>query len=160
MTNIDIKINTKYLMDYSASLKRTVGEDTLLLIIKSFATYIKNFYGCLIEESINSPRYKGKWEPIDEEGYLEYLGTVPEKRILYYIRDALEVTKQGSNYIIRIDPHYRYPKSRLPLVRVLRAIECGTRDFVARPILAKSARKIRSHILQLWKGYLSMKGVG
>lgn len=158
MNALDIKINIKKLTDYSESLKSTVDDDTLLLMIKSFAKYIRVMYGCLIEEAIYSKRYKGKWEPTEEEGYLEYLGTTPKIHIIYLIEEALEVKKVGTNFMVRINPHYKYPGSRLTLLKVLRAIESGTSKFNARPILAKEARKINRNIKPLWRGYLKMKG--
>ena len=95
MDSLEIKINIKKLTDYSASLKRTIDEKTLLLMIESFSKYVMNLYGVLIEEAINSNRYKGVWEPIEEKGYLEYLGTKQTGEILLYMREAFEVKKIG-----------------------------------------------------------------
>lgn len=146
-------------MDYSASLKRTIDDKTLLMMIKSFSEYVMNLYGMLIEESINSNRYKGLWEPIEEEGYKEYLGTEPTGDILFYIKDAFEVKKIGYDFIIRINPRKKYPGSKVPLYRVVLAIDNGTSKFNARPILKKIINQINHHMLDLWRGFLKMKGV-
>lgn len=159
MTSLDIKINIKKLSDYSASLDKDTKKKTLLLMIESFSNYILRLYGSMIEEAINSRRYKGKWEPVEEEGYLDYLGVTPKVNILYLIEEALEVKKIGSNFLIRINPYYRYPGTDIPLVRVLRTIENGTSKFNARPIMSKIVVQIRSNILDLWRGYLMMKNI-
>lgn len=159
MNSLEIKISIRKLKNYSASLKRTTNEKTLLMIMESFSNYVMNLYGVLIEEAINSNRYKGVWEPIDEEGYQEYLGTEPTGDILVYIKEAFEVKKIGYNFIIRINPNKRYPGSRIPLYRVVLAIDNGTSKFNSRPILKKIINKINHHILDLWRGFLKMKGV-
>ena len=160
MTNINIRIRIKKISDYSKSSGDTFKKKTLLLMIESFAYYILNLYGRLIEEEINSPRYKGKWEPIEEKGYIEYLGVTPHISILYLLQDSLEVRKIGSSFIVRVTPTYKYPGTKLYLLKVLRAIEQGTADFNARPILSKNARKIENRIIDLWRGYLAMRGIG
>ena len=81
-----------------------------------------NLYGLLIEEAINSNRYKGLWEPIEDEGYREYLGTDPTGDILLYMKESFEVKKIGYNFIISINPKKKYPGSKLPLYRVVLAI--------------------------------------
>jgi hypothetical protein len=159
MNSLEIRIRTRKLMDYSASLKRTIDDKTLLMMIKSFSEYVMNLYGMLIEESINSNRYKGLWEPIEEEGYKEYLGTEPTGDILFYIKDAFEVKKIGYDFIIRINPRKKYPGSKVPLYRVVLAIDNGTSKFNARPILKKIINQINHHMLDLWRGFLKMKGV-
>lgn len=159
MTNLDIKINIKKLSDYSVSLKRTIDEDTISLMIKSFANYIRILYLEAIQDAMNSKRYEGQWEPIEEKGYLEYIGVTPVKDILLIIEDALEVKKIGYNFIVQFNPHYKYPKSKIPLVKVLRAIEQGTHEFNARPILKKIVRNINKNLINMWRGYLTVKGV-
>lgn len=159
MSSLDIKISIKKLSNYSASLDRSRKKKTLLLMIESFAHYILHLYLSMIEESINSRRYRGKWEPVEDEGYIEYLGVTPETNILYLIQEALEVKKIGNYFYVRVNPHYLYPGTRIPLIRILKAIEYGTSKFNARPIMSKSAREISRHIMDLWRGYLTMKGV-
>lgn len=159
MNNLDIKVPVKKLLDYSASLKSTIPEETLLLMIESFSHYVKRLYFNLICEAVNSRDYKGNWEPIDDEGYQEYLGMTPEGNILDSIEDALEVRKIGYNFIVRFNPNYLYPNSRIRLLKVLRAIDSGTSDFNARPIFRKIIANIRDNILVLWRVFLSMKGV-
>lgn len=159
MTNLDIRINVKKLMDYSESLKPHLKEETLLMMIESFAYYILRLYVSMIEESIYSNRYKGKWEPVEDEGYREYLGTDPKGDILTLIFESLEVEKIGYNFVVSIEPHYKYPGTELPLVRVLRAIDSGTSKFNARPIFSRIISQINSHLLSLWRGYLKKKGV-
>lgn len=159
MSNLDIKININDLLDYSASLGSTIEKKTLLKMIKSFSKYVLELYGRLIEEAIYSRRYKGRWEPVDEEGYQEYLGVTPVEDIITLMRDALESRKIGYYYVIRFKPTYRYPGTRLPLTRVLRAIDRGTSKFNARPIFSKIIREINSHMYDLFRGYLKMKGV-
>ena len=160
MTNVSIKISINELSHYSTSIGSLLEDKTLLsLVIKAFASHIKNLYGQMIEEEIHANRYKGKWEPVDDEGYREYLGVTPTGYILEYIRDALEVVKKGTNYIVQIDPHYKYPGTKIPLVRVVRAIDSGTSKFNAHPIMRKIILRINSHLLTLWKSYLMQKGV-
>lgn len=159
MTSLDIKINIREFSNYSAALGRNSDKKTKLMIVESFSYYILRFYLRLIEEAIYSRRYQGQWEPIDEQGYIDYLGVVPTNDILSLIKDALEVEKIGYNFIVRINPHYKYPGTNIPLVRVLRAIETGTSEFPARPILAKITSKVRRRLFDLWRGYLTMKGV-
>jgi len=159
MSNFDIRISIKKLSNYSASLDNTEDKKTLLLMIKSFSYYISNLYLRLIEESINSRRYNGDWEPVEDKEYKNYIGTVPTTDILYVIGDALEVVKIGHNFVVRVSPKYKYPGTNIPLIRVLRAIEYGTSKFNARPLLAKNSQHINRRILDLWRGYLMMKGV-
>ena len=157
MTNLDIKINILKLSSYVG--KKGIGDKKLSLMVEYFSHYILNLYGRVIESEINSRRYRGKWEPVDDPGYLEYIGVTPERPMIDLIAEALEVVKIGYNYIVRINPRYMYPGTRIPLMTVLRAIESGTSKFNARPILAKSTREINKNIVKLWKGYLKMKGV-
>lgn len=159
MNSLEIKININRLMDYSASLKRTIDEKTLLSMIKSFSIYVMNLYGLLIEEAINSNRYKGLWEPIEDEGYREYLGTDPTGDILLYMKESFEVKKIGYNFIISINHKKKYPGSKLLLYRVVLAIDNGTSKFNSRPILRKIISQINHHIIDLWRGFLKMKGV-
>lgn len=159
MNSLDIKINIKKLTDYSASLRRTIDKKTLLLIIESFSKYVMNLYGVLIEESVNSNRYNGIWEPLDDEGYKEYLGIEPTGNILSYIKEGFECKKIGYNFIISINPKMKYPGSKFSLKRVVTAIEYGTSKFNARPILRRIVNNINRHILDLWRGFLKMKGV-
>lgn len=159
MNSLEIRINITKLKNYSATALRTVEEKTLLTMIESFSKYVMNLYGMMIEESINSNRYKGQWEPVDDEGYKEYLGTEPVGDIISLIQDAFEVRKIGYNFIIRINPKKKYPGSKIPLERVILAIDHGTSKFNSRPILRRITNQIRSHILDLWRGYLLMKGV-
>lgn len=159
MANLDIRINIKELSKYGMTISNISDRKSLLPIIGSFSQYIRSLYIAMIKEAINSRRYKGKWEPVEEKGYLEYLGITPESDILDLIRESLESRKIGYNFIIRVNPDYRYPGTDIPLSRVLRAIESGTSKFNARPILSKISRKINSSMKELWKSYLAMKGV-
>lgn len=159
MTNFDIKINIRKLSRYISPSPEEDIDKIILKMIESFAHYVLNLYGQMIEESINSRRYRGKWEPVDDPEYVEYLGVSPSTEIIYLIQESLEVEKIGYNFVVRFNPYYKYPGTKIPLIRVLRAIENGTSRFNARPILAKSAIEIRKSLLDLWKGYLTMKGV-
>lgn len=159
MTNFDIKINIRKISNYSGLSNNRRTRKTLLLMIESFSQYVLELYGRLIEEAIYSRRYKGNWEPVEEEGYREYLGIKPTRNILYSIRESLEVKKIGYHFIVRFNPSYRYPGTKIPFIRVLRAIENGTSDFNARPIISKIVVQLRSNLLDLWRGYLTMKGV-
>lgn len=159
MTCLEIKISIKKLSDYSASLDKSENKKTLLLMIESFSHYILKLYLSMIEESVSSRRYQGKWEPTEDEGYLEYLGATPSADILNLIEDSLEVKKIGNYFYIRVSPGYKYPGTMIPLARVLRSIEYGTSKFNSRPIFSKITRKINNNIQSLWRGYLTMKGV-
>ena len=113
----------------------------------------------MIEESIYSNRYKGEWEPVHDEEYVKYINTTPSEDILYLIKDAMEIREVKDNIIIRINPKYRYPGSKLYLIEVLRAIDNGTSKFNARPILKGIVRQINFELPRLWKNYLKKKGV-
>lgn len=159
MSNLDIKININKLMDYSESFGITKNKKILLKIIRSFAEYVLQFYGRLITEAIYSNRYKGKWEPVDDPEYVDYIGTTPVEDILVVMKDALEVKKIGYYFVIRFKPNYKYPGSKLLLSRVLRAIDSGTTKFHARPIFTRIIRDINKNLYALYKGYLTMKKV-
>lgn len=159
MASLDIKINIRELSDYGVMISDIQDKKSLLTMIESFSRYVRRLYISMIREAINSRRYRGRWEPIDEEGYVEYLGITPRGSILNTIQDSLESRKIGYNFIIRVNPNYKYPGTDIPMIRVLRAIESGTSKFNARPILSSIVRKINMNIKELWKGYLAMKGV-
>lgn len=159
MIKFDIKININELKDYSAFLHKSVKKRTLLTMIESFSYYVRELYLDYIKKAIFSRRYKGNWEPVDEEGYLEYLGVTPQEHIFSLIKDALEVKKKGYNFVIRFNPHYDYPGTKIPLIKVLRAINYGTSKFNARPAFRGIANDIEDNIVDLWRGYLTMKGV-
>lgn len=160
MISYEIKINIPRLLHYSAVLKPHISNETLIMIIKSFSNYVRDLYLAMIEEAVYSRRYKGDWEPIDEEGYLEYLGTTPsDSHILSLMVDAIEIREIKKNIIIRFDPKYYYPDSKLPLVKVLKAIDNGTTKFNARPILKSIVRELNTSLPSLWKSYLKKKGV-
>jgi len=146
-------------MDYSESLDDTIDKKTLVLMIKSFSEYVLELYGRLLVEAIYSNRYKGKWEPVDDDGYKEYIGVTPVEDMTLLMRDALEAKKIGYYCMVRFNPRYMYPGTRIPLSKVLRAIDSGTSKFNARPIFSKIIREINSNIYDLFKGYLLMKGV-
>lgn len=159
MSSIDIRINIKELLEYNESLRSEIGDRVLIKIIKEFSDYVLRLYFFSIREATYSNRYKGKWEPKDEEGYIEYLGVTPVGDILEYIEEALESKRIGYKFIIRINPHYKYPKSKLFLSKVVRAIDAGTTKFNSRPILRKIIRQIENNMIDLWRGFLTMKGV-
>lgn len=159
MISYDIHIDIGKLLHYSEPLKPDIDNETLLMMIRSFSSYIRSLYLAMIEESIYSPRYKGEWEPTEDEGYIEYLGTTPTTHIIRLMIDALEVREIKNTIVIRFEPYYRYPGSDHTLVQVLRAIDTGTSKFNARPILRKIVRQIESKIPSLWRGYLKKKGV-
>ena len=159
MTNLDIRVDTKKLTKYLRASKSSVDEETMMKLVEKFSSYLRSLYLQLIYEEIHNRRYRGHWEPVTEIGYLEYLDTTPTIDIYDLIEEALEVSKVGSNFLVRFRPSYRYPGSRRPLILVLRAIECGTTDFNARPLLYKCVKSIESHMYDLWKGYLAVRGV-
>lgn len=159
MSNFDIRINIRNLTNYTLKSGISTNKKTILLMIEDFSYYIRNLYLLSLEESINSKRYKGKWEPIEEKGYIEYLGVTPKVPIMSLIEDSMEVKKVGYNFIVEINPKYKYPGSKLPLVKVLRAIDRGTSDFNSRPIFNKIISEMRRRVMDLWRGYLLKKGV-
>ena len=159
VSNLEIRVNINKLIEYSESLQSSVDRKTMIKMIRSFSQYLSGLYVRMIIESINSNRYKGNWEPREDKGYQEYLGVKPEIDITTLISDSMEVKKIGYNFIIRVNPRYKYPGSKLTLVKVLRAIDNGTSRFHARPIFKRILKDIDSNILRLWKGYLLRKGV-
>lgn len=159
MTNFDIRINIKMLSNHSGYLNISKDKKLFYKLVGSFAHYVLRLYKLMIKEDMHSNRYKGVWEPIEERGYIEYLGVIPQKNIYDILCESLEVAKIGYNYIIRVNPYDKYPKTKIPLSRVIRAIEHGTSKFNSRPLLASISREINKNILELWRGYLSMRGV-
>lgn len=159
MSSLDIRINIDKFLDYSESLGSTIEKKTLIMMIKSFSEYVLELYGRMITEAIYSNRYKGNWEPVSDKEYKEYIGTEPVNDIIQVMRDALEVKKIGYHFLIRFNPHYKYPGSKLTLDKVLRAIDSGTSKFHARPIFSKIQRDINKHLYELFRGYLKMKNV-
>lgn len=159
MNNYDIKINVPSLLHYSVLSKSKVDNETLLMLINSFSWYVRKTYVSMIYESIYSSRYKGDWEPIYDQGYLDYIGTNPSADIFDLIYDALEIRSIKQNIVIRIDPDYMYPNSKLKLLTVLNAIDNGTTKFNARPLLKGVARKLRFKLHSLWRVYLRQRGV-
>lgn len=158
MTNLEIKINIRKLRN-DRKVQKYKDEKSFTLLVEHFAKYIARLYVDLIEKAIESHQYKGKWEPVDDEEYIKYLGTEPKKNIIVLIKEAMEVKKVGYNFIVRINPYYRYPDSDLTLLQVLRAIDNGTSKFPARPIFNKIVRSLNNQLLRLWRGYLTKKGV-
>lgn len=154
-----IKLDVGKLLYYSEVLKPRISNETLLMLIRSFSVYVRDLYKVMIAESIYSNRYKGDWEPIKDEGYLEFLGTTPSEHILDLIYDALEIREIKNNIVIRFEPEYKYPGSKLTLVRVLKAIDNGTSKFNARPILKDAVSHLNRNISGLWRVYLRQKGV-
>lgn len=159
MTSLDIKISTRELSEIDNLPKRLSDKRLLRVTISDFSRYIRRLYLAMIEEAISSRRYRGQWEPIDDKGYIEYLGVTPSIPILELINDAIESQRVGYNFYIRIQPKYKYPGSNLYLVDVLRAIDNGTAKFNARPIFKKIVRELNQSMISLWRGYLAMKGV-
>lgn len=159
MTNLEVKVSITKLLEYSDFLEDEIDKRTRIKLIGSFCEYLKRLYITMVEESMNSNRYKGRWDPRDEIGYINYLGVIPKKGILSILADALEVKKMGYNFYIRVNPRKKYPGSKLTVLKVLRALENGTSDFSARPILYKVSKEIRSNLLDLWRGWLKMKGI-
>lgn len=158
-TSLDIRIRINTLAEHSRGLRKQMGRKDFTDLVRSFSKYVRVLYLMMIEEAMNSNRYKGNWEPVDDEGYLEYIDTNPSIPILQLIQDALEVRKIGNNFYVRFEPHYRYPVSHRTLVQVLRSIDKGTSKFNARPIFNKILKTISSHIIELWRGYLTIKRI-
>lgn len=159
MNNYEVRINIGKLLHYSSISKSKVDNETLLMLINSFSLYIKKTYISMIYESIYSRRYKGEWEPVDDLGYLDYLGTTPSDDIFELIYDAMEIRSIKQNIVVRITPSYRYPGSKHTLLAVLNAIDNGTSKFNARPILKSIVRYIQYNLSRLWRIYLRQKGV-
>lgn len=158
-SNLEIRVNIRKIIEFSKPLQKTIDNKTLIKMIYAFSSYLSELYLDLIDEAINSNRYKGKWEPTDDKEYREYIGTTPKADIIDLMAEAIEVKKIGYYYVIRFNPRYKYPESKLPLIKVIRAIDGGTAKFHARPIFKKILRDIDSNIFKLWKGYLLRKGV-
>lgn len=160
MKDYEVIIKIDRLLHYSASLKPDISNETLLMIIRSFSSYVRDMYKAMILEFIYSKKYKGSWEPVEEEGYIEYLGVPPsDTDIVYLMYEALEIREIKNNIIIRFDPKYLYPGSRIPLIKVLKAIDNGTSKFNARPVLRPIVRQLNSSIPELWRLYLKQRGV-
>lgn len=159
MISYEIKIDISRLLHYSEFLKSHISNETLLMLIKSFSEYVRDLYLLMIEEEIFSNRYKGRWEPIEDKEYLKYIGTIPTNHIMSIIEDAIEIRKIKQSIIVRIDPEYLYPGSKIRLLMVLRAIDNGTSKFNARPLFKSIVRQLNSSLPSLWKNYLRKKGV-
>lgn len=159
MNSYEITINVTKLLHYSNPPKSKVDNKTLVMLINSFSKYIRNVYMSMIESKIYSARYKGEWEPVNDPGYLEYIGTTPSKHIIELMYDALEIKSIKRDIRIRFDPSYRYPNSKLTLISVLNAIDTGTSKFNARPLLKSLSRELNASLPRLWRAYLKQKGV-
>lgn len=159
MNTLDISIKIYELSNYNKSLREELGDRELLKMIREFSKYILRLYIFLITEEINSNRYKGEWEPKDDEEYQKYLGVVPKGNLLEYLEESLECRKVGYKFVIRVNPKSKYPGSNIPLTKVLKAVEYGTSKFNARPILVRVKRTISDNMIDLWRGFLTMKGV-
>lgn len=158
MNSLSIKLKVREL---SEEFPSKIEKRTRIKLMDSFAEYIKNLYIRSLEDQMYSSRYKGNWEPVEDLGYLEFIGDTPEENILDIIISNIEVKKSLAYHQIRIDPHVRYPKkkSKLTLLRVLNAIEYGTSKFNARPIFRSVISSIDEDIAILWRSYLFRKGV-
>lgn len=159
MDRLDIRVNIKSIMDYSESLKKDLSEETILSLIEQFSLFLVDIYLMFIQDSMCSRVYKGKWEPVDDENYLKYIGTTPQEHIYDSIKSSMSSKKIGNNYIVGIDQSKKYKGSKLSLVQVINAIEYGTSKFNARPIFRKILTTIRKDILDLWRGYLTLKNI-
>lgn len=159
MTNFDIRLNIPRLAANTIRLGSRLDDKELNIVVGAFAAYLRELYGLMVEEAINSNRYKGEWEPRDDEGYQEYIGTKPTTSMITLISRSLYVKKRNREYIVTFDERKRYPGSKLTIFRVLKAIEYGTSKFNARPMMVKITRKLNRNLLSLWKGFLTMKGV-
>lgn len=159
MNSYEIMINVTKLLHYSNPPKSKVDNKTLVMLINSFSEYIRKVYMSMIESKIYSARYKGEWEPVNDPGYLEYIGTTPSEHIIELMYDALEIKSIKRDIRIRFDPSYKYPNSKLTLISVLNAIDTGTSKFNARPLLKSLSRELNASIPRLWRAYLKQKGV-
>lgn len=160
MRDFSIRLSVIDLRNYSITLGTKLNDENLTIVLNKFSEYLIALYGTLIENAINSSRYKGDWEPIDDEEYRKYIGTNPRKSlILPLMKASLIYDKRGYFYVIRFDEDLKYPGSELSVLDVLRAIEYGTSKFHARPIIRKACNLIKSNVRRLWKGFLTMKGL-
>lgn len=153
---LEIKISIAQLQRYEID---ETNKKKHLMIMESFAHYIRRLYLRLLRDEMDSNRYKGQWEPIHDLNYIEYLKVIPNRDIYSIIKDALKVEKVGNYFIVRIDGYYKYPGSSRYLEDVLSVIEYGNSKVDARPIMRKSIRFIDMNMDRLYKGYLSMRGV-
>ena len=159
MSDFSIIVSIHRLTTYTiVNLKTKLSDEVMDALIAAFCKRLRNLYYSMILEALASSRYKGRWEPT-EEGYLEYLGCTPVEDFLSVVESSMYYKKVMSRYIVGFNETVKYPGSSLRLVKVLRAIEYGTSDFPARPILKKIKREIERSILRLWKGFLLQKGV-
>lgn len=160
MADFEIKIQTSKLKHYSKSLVNSIDPKTLSVVIEGFSRYVQRVYIVEIRRAMRkSNRYRGQWEPVDDPGYVEFLGTSPTNQMYDYLPLIFETVKVGPNWIIRVSDSYVYPNTSLKILKVLRSIEHGTTKFRARPLINKVASEVEHSILALWRYYLYSQGV-
>lgn len=124
-------------------------------LLEDFTYYIRSILIRSLRELESSPPYLGKWEPVDDEAYLQYLG-IPKvtKPLLSLIESKLSVRSSTDSYILYIPTSYTYPRSRRRLIDVIESVEKGTETFEGRPLIYHAVANLDEDLPKLWSSYL------
>lgn len=133
------------------------GNEEQEALLGKFAKKIALIYADEIVKSIESQRYKSKWEPLSGP-YLEYkkrnnLSTnIWEATSL--VHDSIGVWRSNDKYVVGIKRDVKYPGSNVPAYRVIRMLEFGTSKMPARPLFMPVKRLINSRLRKYWEEFL------
>ena len=126
------------------------------ILARNFAVYIKNLYIERVLESLKSGRYRGKWEPTNED-YINFKTSkgLPEKLdIEGLIKNTIGVYKIKDYYVVGLDRYRMYPKTTTLLQQIIRWLEFGSSKNPARPLLSPVRNDIDKNLKIYWGIFL------
>ena len=99
---------------------------------RRIAFYIAEY----LKKGIYRQKWKGKWKPLSPN-YLSYkkkkgLDTRTLLAYHYYVR-SITAYRSGNDWVVGTKPFQRHPKTLIPMEKLARYLEFGTRKMPARP---------------------------
>jgi len=131
--------------------------------LRRFSEFMAVEMASLLQEAIDRQRYAYIWEPLSIE-YYEY------KKRNYLslniweatgvLKDNIAAFRRGNTYMVGIHPERMYPGTLVPVHRVARWMEYGTKKMPARPLFRPITYFMGKHIRYYWDMYAIETGAG
>lgn len=125
---------------------------------KAFERYIAYLFVDEVRLAINTQRYKSKWKPLSPQ-YLQYKirrGLSPHMwESTTQLKNSVQVMGEGSSTItIGWDKRTLHKTSKIPLYKLARYMEYGTRRIPPRPLFRYLLEYISKNISRYWKKFV------
>lgn len=130
-------------------------------ILTEFTEFLSIKMKELLVRRIKIQYRSGSWVPLSDsyQRFKESRGLSPNIwEATSYLVNSITTYKSGSQYVVGIPPHLRYPDGGPNVLLVAKSMEFGTRNMPARPLFGPVVRFMRRHVRRYWELFLSERG--